>query len=289
MNQFSWTMEPVIAPVGTTVTTTVVLPDGLPAQAQIYLDVYDLNGAHPGYPVATLKLKAGVSQYTVDEGDANQFLIFKASPATQQEAWFASASAGTVETRRVVRDIGIVEPLSPGTVPPVVAPPAPPPVAPPVQSGHITRQTLSAVSSAIHTPNFDVHMKPGDEVQIDIIDGPFLPKCPDFPYPGLSVMWGSRDVQGVRDISISTIPGDFNPTTAQVIVDSDGPLGVFAPNGDAHFWFVADESVEVPRMDYPYFKVVPNDKGRWTINFKARGTLPLDSPAQDGTLFYSVG
>jgi hypothetical protein len=281
MNHYSCTSTPTVAPPGTTVTTVIKLPEGLPADAHIVLDVYDRYAFGPG-PHAELILKDGVSQYTVDNGgDAGQYLDVFAAPAELQQPWFAGAT-GTVEMRRIVRNYAGE---TPGTEPPVVAPP----VSPPVQSGHITHQTLSAVSSAIHTPNFDVHMQPGDEVRIEIIDGPFLPKYPAFAFPGLSVMWGSRDVQGVRDISISTIPGDFNPTTAQVIVDSDGPLGVFAPNGDAHFWFVTDESVEVPRTDYPYFKVVPNEKGRWTINFKARGTLPLDSPAQDGTLFYSVG
>jgi hypothetical protein len=141
-------------------------------------------------------------------------------------------------------------------------------------------------ANPIATPNYDVAMNPGDVLAIEIIDGVGIPKFPDYPtYPGLGIYWGSRDAQGARDISISKCKGDFGPSS-QIVTTYDSP---FAPNGAAYFYFVSPTETAQPRQDYPYYTVRQNTGGRWYINIRHRGCLPMGTGFDRCTIFYSVG
>jgi len=94
---YCYTMQPTIAPVGTKVRTSVRLPEGCDPDAQLVLDAFDSNGTTrymlPGItpPVPlSIYLPQGDSEYTIQDTDVNQHVIFK--PRTTQTACLAGCT-----------------------------------------------------------------------------------------------------------------------------------------------------------------------------------------------------
>lgn len=109
---YCWSMQPTIAVVGAKIISTVDLPDDCPDTAELVLDVfmsdgvtrYMMPGITPPVPLI-IRLPKGQSEYTVQESDLNQHLIFK--PAAIQNACLASCTPCINQTERLVPDFSV--------------------------------------------------------------------------------------------------------------------------------------------------------------------------------------
>lgn len=141
-------------------------------------------------------------------------------------------------------------------------------------------------ASTISTPNYDLAMNLGETLSIEIIDGAGIKKFPAWQFSGLTLTWGSRDLQGARDFSISQCRGDFS-ASSQIVMPYDSEL---SPNAAARFYFVSPTETNLPTgLDSASFIVRQNSGGRWFINVRQRGCLPLSVGVNRCTLFYSLG
>lgn len=141
-------------------------------------------------------------------------------------------------------------------------------------------------ASPISTPNYDIAMSPGETLSIEVIDGPGIKKFPAWQYAGLTFIWGSRDLQGSRDFSISRCRGDFGDSS-QTVMSSNSAS---SPNAAGRFYFVGSSQTNLPTgLDSASFIVRQNTGGKWYINVKHRGCLPSSGGVDRCTLFYSLG
>ena len=139
----------------------------------------------------------------------------------------------------------------------------------------------------IATPNYDQPMSPGQVLSIEIIDGAGISKFPADPRAAISMFWGSRDLQGARDFSISRCKGDFSATALTFVPYTQSN----SPNGSAYFFVLGAQETATPTLrDERYFSVRQNARGRWFINVRHRSCNVVGGSSADNTctIFYSI-
>lgn len=142
-------------------------------------------------------------------------------------------------------------------------------------------------ATSITSPNYDVTMSPGQVLSIEIIDGAGISKFPADPNAAISMFWGSRDLQGARDFSISKCRGDFSATALTFVPYTQAN----SPIGSAYFFVLSAQETATPTLrDERYFSVRQNARGRWFINVRHRSCNVVGGSSADNTctIFYSM-